>query len=77
MKDRKAISIKKILLNIVLLMALSSCQVVKPYQRQYLNDHEMKSGQRPSEKDERNALSYREGASGGGSGKTSGGCGCN
>ena len=56
---------------------LGSCQVVKPYQRVYLNDHEMRSGQRAAEKQERNAESYREGASGGGSGKTSGGCGCN
>jgi Domain of unknown function (DUF4266) len=70
---------KKILRSVffVLAGALSACQVVKPYQRVYLNDHEMRPGQRTSAKHERNALSYREGASGGGSGKVSGGCGCN
>lgn len=66
------------LISIVLVMMIaSSCQVVKPYQRVYLNDHEMKPGQRVSAKHERNAFTYREGASGGGSGKVSGGCGCN
>jgi hypothetical protein len=55
----------------------SSCQVVKPYQRVYLNDHEMRTGQRASAKHERNAFTYREGAAGAGNGKVSGGCGCN
>lgn len=66
------------LMSLVLVMVIaSSCQVVKPYQRVYLNDHEMKHGPRTSAKHERNAFTYREGASGGGSGKGSGGCGCN
>jgi hypothetical protein len=62
---------------LALLTNLSACQVVKPYQRAYLNDHEMQLGPRASQKHDVNALTYREGASGGGSGKTSGGCGCN
>jgi hypothetical protein len=57
--------------------SLSSCQTVKPYQRVYLNDHEMQLGPRASQKHDTNALTYREGASGGGTGKVSGGCGCN
>jgi hypothetical protein len=61
----------------MILGSLTSCQVVKPYQRVYLNDHEMQLGPRASQKHDTNALSYREGASGGGSGKVSGGCGCN
>ncbi|WP_245970213.1 DUF4266 domain-containing protein [Pseudochryseolinea flava] len=65
------------ILSLGILIYASSCQTVKPYQRVYLNDHEMKPGQRASTKQERNAFTYREGASGGGSGKTSGGCGCN
>ena len=59
------------------MMITTSCQVVKPYQRVYLNDHEMKPGQRAADRHERNAFTYREGASGGGTGKVSGGCGCN
>jgi hypothetical protein len=62
---------------LALLINLSACQTVKPYQRAYLNDHEMQLGPRASQKHDINALSYREGASGGGTGKTSGGCGCN
>jgi hypothetical protein len=62
---------------IALLSGLSACQTVKPYQRNYLNDHEMQLGPRASQKHDSNALSYREGATGGGSGKVSGGCGCN
>lgn len=55
----------------------ASCQTVKPYQRVYLNDYEMRQGKRPIDKMEDNVHTYREGATGGGAGKTSGGCGCN
>jgi hypothetical protein len=34
-------------------------------------------GHSGSEKTETNAVTYREGAAGGGTGKSSGGCGCN
>ena len=56
---------------------LSGCESVKPYQRVYLNDYEMKPGQPGSRRFEEQVQAYREGASGGGSSKTSGGCGCN
>lgn len=56
---------------------VTSCQTVKPYQRVYLNDYEMQPGQPGARSVEENAQAYREGASGGGSSKTSGGCGCN
>jgi hypothetical protein len=49
---------------------------VKPYQRVYLNDSEMKTGKRQIERFENSVQAYREGATGGG-GKGSGGCGCN
>lgn len=54
-----------------------SCTTVKPYQRAYLNDAEMQAGKLDIEKFDENMQTYREGASGGGSGKSSGGCGCN
>jgi hypothetical protein len=58
-------------------VSLPSCKTVKPYQRIYLNDEAMQMGKRPSEKFSSNAHTYREGASGGGKAKGSGGCGCN
>lgn len=58
-------------------LAQSSCTAVKPYQRAYLNDAAMQPGKLPIEQFDENVQTYREGASGGGSGKTSGGCGCN
>ena len=65
------------LLVISLLILLASCTAVKPYQRAYLNDAGMQAGKADIEKFDENVQSYREGASGGGSGKSSGGCGCN
>ncbi len=62
---------------IVSAFILASCQSVKPYQRVYLNDYEMINGKRVIGKTEDNMHTYREGATGGGAGKTSGGCGCN
>lgn len=62
---------------LLVLMAGVACQPVKPYQRVYLNDHEMQPGQAGARLFEENVQNYREGASGGGSSKTSGGCGCN
>jgi Domain of unknown function (DUF4266) len=58
-------------------LILFSCHAVKPYQRAYLNDEAMQTGKRPIEKLSSNAHNYREGASGGGKAKNSGGCGCN
>lgn len=63
-------------LFIVCVMMCSACATVKPYQRAYLNDHEMRIGKKDIEKFEDNAHTYREGASGGGA-KSGGGCGCN
>ena len=53
------------------------CTPVKPYQRAFLNDAAMRPGRADVEKFDISAHTYREGASGGGNGKTSGGCGCN
>jgi hypothetical protein len=61
----------------VLVSVATGCRAVKPYQRAYLNDNAMKLGKMSIEKMDENAQAYREGSSGGGSGKASGGCGCN
>lgn len=62
---------------VIMLISLSACESVKPYQRAYLNDHEMQPGQHGGQLFEENVQVYREGATGGGSSKASGGCGCN
>ncbi len=56
---------------------MMSCQTVKPYQRMYLNDYEMRPGYTGARGFEQYVFTIREGGSGGGSAKTSGGCGCN
>jgi len=58
-------------------MLFSACATVKPYQRSYLNDENMKTGKAATEAITESTHSIREGASGGGTGKASGGCGCN
>jgi hypothetical protein len=63
--------------NVSVFLIVTSCESVKPYQRAYLNDREMKPGMRGGRKFEEHSHAYREGSSGGGSTKTSGGCGCN
>jgi hypothetical protein len=54
-----------------------SCQTVKPYQRIYLNDHEMNAGISEAASFDYEFQAYREGATGGRGSKGSGGCGCN
>ncbi|HOO08308.1 MAG TPA: DUF4266 domain-containing protein [Cyclobacteriaceae bacterium] len=61
----------------VFMAILASCQVVKPYQRIYLNDYEMRPGYPGARGFEQYVFTIREGSSGGGGAKTSGGCGCN
>lgn len=61
----------------VLSLTIQSCQTVKEYQKNKLNDAEMVLSNRKAEKTELSFQSYREGASGANAGKTGGGCGCN
>lgn len=61
----------------ILLLFLTACTTVKPYQRMYLNDQNMQLGKSKLEKFDENVHTYREGSSGGGTGQGSGGCGCN
>ena len=61
----------------LLLVFTTSCETVKEYQKNKLNDAEMALSSRKVEKNEMNFQSYKEGASGANGGKTGGGCGCN
>ena len=65
-----------LLLSLVLCFSVG-CETVKPYQKAYLNDHEMQDAPTAGAKFESYAESIREGASGQTTGKGSGGCGCN
>lgn len=62
---------------VILTLAFASCVNIKPYQKMYLNDEDMKLSPRQLEGFETNVESYREGSSGANGGKTGGGCGCN
>lgn len=70
---------KKLLLlsAIITLGTISSCTVVKEYEKVNLNDPDMALGDKPVDRFEINAQAYREAASGANGGKTGGGCGCN
>jgi len=67
----------KLTAGIMFVVILASCQNLKAYQKNRLNDSEMALGNRKVEKNELNFQSYRESASGANAGKTGGGCGCN
>ena len=62
---------------LLLILMLGGCESVKPYQRAYLNDENMKPGAAPCETLDQNVFSYREGSLVTGGSKTRGGCGCN
>lgn len=66
-----------VLLCAGVIIGLTSCTAVKPYQKNRLNDVEMSLSSRTSQKFEQNFQVYREGASGANGGKSGGGCGCN
>ena len=61
----------------MLLLAGTSGEAVKEFQKNRLNDAEMILSARRVEKNEQNFMSYKEGAAGANGGKTGGGCGCN
>ncbi len=61
----------------IVLLGLQSCSSVKEYEKEKINDPDMKLTARPTERFETNFQVYREGASGANGGKTGGGCGCN
>jgi len=69
--------LKKVLLLFVLGVFFTSCVVVKPYEKVYLNDDEMQLSAKGAERFETNFQVYREAAAGANGGKSGGGCGCN
>jgi hypothetical protein len=68
---------KSFFLLIALLLLVSSCTVIKEYEKVYLNDPDMELSARSIERYETNFQVYRESASGANGGKNGGGCGCN
>lgn len=66
-----------LLLFALILCFSMGCETIKPYQKAYLNDHEMQDGPSAGARFEVYAESIREGASGQPGGKGTGGCGCN
>ena len=68
---------KKIVVIMLILVGITSCNSVKEYDKQYINDPDMKLSARTSERYETTFQVYREAASGANGGKTGGGCGCN
>ena len=68
---------KKVICIIALLASLTSCVVVKEYEKVELNDPDMALGDKKIKRFETNAQAYREAAAGANGGKTGGGCGCN
>jgi Domain of unknown function (DUF4266) len=75
--QRKRSATKIITSMLVVVITAGSCQPVKEYQKQHLNDAEMELSSRKVQKFETSFQSYREAASGANGGKTGGGCGCN
>ena len=69
--------LKQLLLLLSFPVVFFSCKTVRPYQRAFLNDEAMQAGKRAGEKFAGAVHSNREASAGGGSGKVSGGCGCN
>lgn len=68
---------KKSILLFIVCTAFFSCNSVKEYDKQYINDPDMKLSARSSERYETTFQVYREAAAGANGGKTGGGCGCN
>jgi len=69
--------IKKLLTALFIIFVLSSCAVVKEYEKVYLNDPDMALADRKADKTITTFHSYREAAVGANGSKTGGGCGCN
>ena len=77
MKRNKLVVLLAVLVMGMLTLTATSCETVKEYQKNKLNDSEMNLSNRKVEKTELSFQSYREGASGANTGKSGGGCGCN
>jgi hypothetical protein len=69
--------IKKIILLTCIATILSSCVVVKEYEKVNINDPDMVLTDKKCDRNVTTMHSYREAAVGANGGKTGGGCGCN
>ncbi|MFE3849032.1 DUF4266 domain-containing protein [Flavobacterium sp. LB3P45] len=67
----------KAVLFIILIVVMQSCVAVKEYDKQFINDPDMKLSAKTAERYETTFQVYREAAAGANGGKTGGGCGCN
>lgn len=68
---------KRLIILVLAIGSLTSCVVVKEYEKMYINDPDMVLSDRKINKYETTAQVYRESASGANGGKSGGGCGCN
>ena len=68
---------KKVVFALLSLVVLQSCSSVKQYEKEKINDPDMKLTARTTERFETNYQVYREASAGANGGKTGGGCGCN
>jgi Domain of unknown function (DUF4266) len=68
---------KYILIIVFALALLQSCVSVKEYEKEKINDPDMKLTAKTAERHETAFQIYREGAAGANGGKSGGGCGCN
>ncbi len=67
----------KLLLIGLSCLLLTSCTAVKEYEKEKLNDVQMKLSAKTTERYETAFQVYREAAAGANGGKSGGGCGCN
>jgi hypothetical protein len=67
----------KIALVFLICLFLQSCTAVKEYEKEKINDPDMKLSARTAERYETSFQIYREAAAGANGGKSGGGCGCN
>jgi hypothetical protein len=68
---------RAIVISVILVFSIVSCSSVKEYEKEKINDPDMKLTARSTERFETNFQVYREAAAGANGGKTGGGCGCN
>ena len=69
--------IKKIVSPLLIVFLVTSCVVVKEYEKVNINDPDMILADKKCDRNLSTAHSYREAAVGANGGKTGGGCGCN
>lgn len=69
--------IQKIAFVFLAILLFQSCTTVREYEKEKINDPDMKLSARTTERYETAFQVYREAAAGANGGKSGGGCGCN